>query len=568
MASSSSGPCGVMDIALVLDTSGSMSSAINSVKTGIESILDTIEEASGEDYRLALVQFPGDTITVSLNFSPNNRAAFSTALNGMSANGGDNEPEASDEALHTVISALASADRPSGLQIGDFTPAFRPGALKIIILVTDARPGGFSDNFVAGVDDVRAHGYAVLAADDGILISAVYTPIVSVHAEVAEIMQDYATTTGGAYVQAIGGIGTGNALQSIIEACGGSVSSSTSTSSSTSESESSSEEDCGILQRPMSNALRTALQSSAFKRVYLWKVKPLNRPIMAFTSLDTDVVYNDGDGSLTYRSGGNASATEFECEMSLSISGVDVTAMRGTEDAALLPGLPMYGITREQVESGAFQDAKTKVMLADWSNLAAGHVTLFTGRLGKHQINDSTVRIELTNKAEILNRNYGRVTSKNMCALVREFGEDRCRNVRGYDDGPRIGLRIQSGTITTIVTPSHLVIGGITKPAGWASNGKLIIDGGDYDGIDFTINVWEANGTHVWLTNPILLPVSAGQAIKVKEGCLGTYDACRSKVPVAGEIDRQADAADNGNAVNFYGQPNLPSEDEVTRQHS
>lgn len=56
--------CGPMDVAFVIDTTGSMGGAITSVKTELAGILTDIENASKvegfPDYRLALVTFKDD----------------------------------------------------------------------------------------------------------------------------------------------------------------------------------------------------------------------------------------------------------------------------------------------------------------------------------------------------------------------------------------------------------------------------------------------------------------------------------------------------------------------------
>jgi len=213
--------CGPMDVAFVVDHSTSMSEAIDNVKTELAGILGNIEAASENDYRLALVTF-GDDITILENFAANNRASAAQKFQALSVYGGGvNEPEASDEALNTVINALPAAGRPQNV---NFTPAFRDGVLKIIILVTDARPGGFDDNFTPGVDDVHAHNMAVQAAARNIKISAVFVPTVfwpEHHPTVRSIMQYYATTTNGVFIEtASNGTGTGAAINDIIARCG------------------------------------------------------------------------------------------------------------------------------------------------------------------------------------------------------------------------------------------------------------------------------------------------------------------------------------------------------------
>ncbi|MBA4181645.1 MAG: hypothetical protein C0506_13725, partial [Anaerolinea sp.] len=208
--------CGPMDVAFIIDDTGSMGGALSNVNSELASILGDIATASGNDYRLALVSFK-DNITVRDNFAANNAAVVGPHITALFPFGGSGEPEASDEALNTVVNTLPSAGRPQNI---DFTPAYRAGALKLAIVVTDARPGGFDDTFTAGADDVHAHTVATQAAALGIKVSGIHVPG-GFMATTAAVLMDYASTTGGLYrLTAPDGTGAGQAIKDIIAACG------------------------------------------------------------------------------------------------------------------------------------------------------------------------------------------------------------------------------------------------------------------------------------------------------------------------------------------------------------
>lgn len=227
--------CGPMDVAFIIDNTGSMFGAINNVKAELNSILDCIETTSGNDYRLSLVTLgdignpgPGDNQRVMIlnNFAANNKAAVSVNMMALVAGGGNGTPECTDEALGTVVTprtkAQADAQGPvaGNHQNVDYSPDWRAAARKLVILVTDAPPSGFNDAYTAGVDDVNAHNWAVAAFGRGITISAVYVPT-GVSPTTVTIMQDYATTTNGVYHQtAADGTGTSDAIIDIISTCG------------------------------------------------------------------------------------------------------------------------------------------------------------------------------------------------------------------------------------------------------------------------------------------------------------------------------------------------------------
>ena len=154
-----------LDVVFVIDDTSSMGGAIDSVKAELVAILDAIEQTSDFNYQTALVTFK-DGVQVDLKFGFNNRIAMTGAITALSATGGARVPEASDEALNTVINSLPP--RPAG---SDGFGGWRPAAIKVILLIKDALPGGFDDTFTSGVDDVnaglRANEAAALCAARG-----------------------------------------------------------------------------------------------------------------------------------------------------------------------------------------------------------------------------------------------------------------------------------------------------------------------------------------------------------------------------------------------------------------
>jgi hypothetical protein len=192
-------------VAFILDNTGSMGEdPLTHLRNGIDFVLDDIETASGNDYRLALVTPDSDQVHVRLNFSANNRAAFTTALNSNLTASGNTEPESTDECLNTILNALAASGRvnprscppvSSPHQINDFTPAFRAGVAKRVVLITDEEPGGFCDS---GDNGAQAAIYATQARSDCVRINAVQ---VGNAGHVTPVMVNYQETTCGWHEQ-------------------------------------------------------------------------------------------------------------------------------------------------------------------------------------------------------------------------------------------------------------------------------------------------------------------------------------------------------------------------------
>ncbi|HEX4948080.1 MAG TPA: vWA domain-containing protein, partial [Blastocatellia bacterium] len=78
--------CGAMDVAFVIDDTSSLQGSLNNIKAELNNILNDIEKASSNDYRLSLVTFK-DNVTVRVQFSDRNRAEITSQILALSAAG-------------------------------------------------------------------------------------------------------------------------------------------------------------------------------------------------------------------------------------------------------------------------------------------------------------------------------------------------------------------------------------------------------------------------------------------------------------------------------------------------
>lgn len=219
------GICGPIDLTIALDDTGSMGGAISNIITELPTIISTATTASGGDLRAGYMTFKDD-VTVHNNLTTN-ISAVTDSINATTASGGAGGPEASDEAKNTSVNNLPAGTRPdaagnNGTQTGNYTTPYRANATKIVVLITDAPPGGFNDSQDAA-DNISlntTHPLAALAK--GIKVSDVFVPTGGDYAGQAALLAQDANVTGGAFITtAANGSGTGAAITSIIAACGG-----------------------------------------------------------------------------------------------------------------------------------------------------------------------------------------------------------------------------------------------------------------------------------------------------------------------------------------------------------
>ncbi|MCE9672131.1 VWA domain-containing protein [Myxococcus stipitatus] len=205
--------CGPLDVVFAIDDTGSMGGSLAAFQAGFGNLLSQIQVSSNGDYRLGLVTFKDD-VTVVHDLAAGNDAAVSTSISTLFANGGWGAPEASDEALNTVINNLGTR---AG-QTGNFFGFWRTGARRVVVLITDNLPGGFNDNYTG---PALANTVAASAGANGIRIHAVYVPTAGTPDPTAvSIMQNYATATNGLFRQTLpNGSDAALAVQDFLSDC-------------------------------------------------------------------------------------------------------------------------------------------------------------------------------------------------------------------------------------------------------------------------------------------------------------------------------------------------------------
>jgi len=173
---------GGMDVVFVVDYTGSMSSAISGVKTGISNLISTIDTESNSNYRLGLVLFDGG----SCNYNTSN------FYNSLPANQKINEScdkiITCVEKMSTVgnstsftngLNSIDTADMPMGASVewgmtaisevvnNGFAGSFRNGVQKLIILITDDAPNRNMNYATALKSQLDAGGFQVMYNTSG-----------------------------------------------------------------------------------------------------------------------------------------------------------------------------------------------------------------------------------------------------------------------------------------------------------------------------------------------------------------------------------------------------------------
>ncbi len=180
-----------MDVVFLIDYTASMGDEIDALKLNISSIVQTIITESGGDYRLGLVIFDEYIGQVNNKYGTNveytslpaaqryvnynavaDKSQWITALEVMSTSNNHSFTTQLNKLNDTIeLGAGSGHPEPGGMGfqqiLNGITGEFRSNVSKLVILITDAQPGGDDDSYDA-TDDNFLHTVGTAAANDNV----------------------------------------------------------------------------------------------------------------------------------------------------------------------------------------------------------------------------------------------------------------------------------------------------------------------------------------------------------------------------------------------------------------
>lgn len=254
--------------------------------------------------------------------------------------------------------------------------------------------------------------------------------------------------------------------------------------------------------------------------------------VLGFTTLDRPVVYDDGDGEVTYYPLNGFDPTAFRNDTGYSVD--------NAEAYALISDDVEPGITIEDIEAGLLDDATWKCYLVNFESPSDGHVLLDAGDVGPVRTRYGMVWIpELLSHIVRLRQPIGHVDSIT------------CRAIFGTPADSQTGCGIDastlwvSGEVTSVGAETDRVFtadveassSGISAPARvrWLT--------GDNVGRNLAW-VESINSDEIILGEPTLKPIQVGDTFEIRPDCRKRY--------------LQDCIGIWNNGINFKGEPYIP----------
>ena len=238
-------------------------------------------------------------------------------------------------------------------------------------------------------------------------------------------------------------------------------------------------------------------------------------------------------------------------------SGIDMTADMSPPSVDL-GGILDHGITRAQLDSGLFDNARCFLFATSFLAPLEDEEPIGLLLLGKVEFGDSTYKAEIMGLEDALNQNVGdKVTAQCQSVLFDRslggqliaYSRSQCTGPRSAPDGPNIADYLVTGTITAVSSQYQFQDSSRSEADDWFGEGEIrFLTGQNVGQGAKRIKTYTAGG---WIVThePFFYPVQPsdqyemipGCRKRLMEDCVGKYD----------------------NAINMKAMPHTPTASQV-----
>jgi uncharacterized phage protein (TIGR02218 family) len=202
--------------------------------------------------------------------------------------------------------------------------------------------------------------------------------------------------------------------------------------------------------KSISPAFLAHLKGGATTLGHLWHVKRTDNVVFGYTDLDRDIVYNDGNGLVTYLASTGITPSSVDSTAELSVDNLE---MQGILDSST--------ITEADLLAGVWDLAEVIVYRVNYRDLSMGHEILSRGRLGEVSTGRNAFKAELRGLTQNLQQQYAE-TVQPLCTAI--FCDTRCKLMAiNYTVG---------GTVTTGISRQSFLTD-LSQPVNFFAHGKI-----------------------------------------------------------------------------------------------
>lgn len=270
-------------------------------------------------------------------------------------------------------------------------------------------------------------------------------------------------------------------------------------------------------------ALQSHLDEDATNTCLLTKIQTKSGQIFGFTDLDEAIVYDDGEGSVTY-----------SAENGFTPSRLQEAADMAVDNAELMGVVSDSGITVQEIRAGLFDSATVTVYRVNYLSLSAGHEVVAYGRSGQTTFSATGWKTEFRSLTQLLKQPISVPYSLECRA---RFGSKPIgsNDVDSYGD---VSFEEQHpcgkdftwtfGTVTSVGANPKTTFSdsGLTQADGFFMPGVIEWLSGDNSGLQMEVDT-HSNGSaghYVSLALPMPYAIDVGDNYRIRQDCTKRWD--------------------------------------------
>lgn len=291
------------------------------------------------------------------------------------------------------------------------------------------------------------------------------------------------------------------------------------------------------MTRAVPAALQTHLDGAATTTCRLLRITSKTDVVFGLCSLDIDVAYNDGDGSVDYIATNGFDPSAFMSDLGMSVDNAEGMALISDE---------VPGVTQAMIDAGDFDDASWVCYLVNFKDLTAGrHIILGSGDLGEVRTRHGMMWIpELLDLIVRLKQPIGEVTSRRCRAT---FGVPATEENRQRGCGVDADSMWVSGEVQSVGAETNRIFTGDVVATPHSFPGRVRFTTGNNAGRMYGTEA--VAGMVITLSETTAYPIEAGDEYEIRPDCGKRY------------IEDCIGVWTNG--PNFKGEPYIPDGSEV-----
>lgn len=303
------------------------------------------------------------------------------------------------------------------------------------------------------------------------------------------------------------------------------------------------------MSRTIPIALQSHLDTGATTICGILRIESV-RPgygVIGLTDLDRNVIYDDGDGEVTYLAPVGFTASAYVATADFTVD--------NAETQSLFPEFDIPQLTEADINAGAYDYATYKLMVVNYEDLTQGHAIISTGTLGEMKTVDG---LSFMGELRSLFQQFRQsIVERDSLTCRATFGSQSADSSNA-STAPRIE-RFPCGVVVDDLWASASVTQvGVESDLAFASSGLVVpsnafVPGvvewltGRNEGRQYEVSEYEfgSEGGVVTLAFPTAFAIESGDVFRIRPDCTKQWSGANSCLTY-------------NNRLNFRGEPFIP----------